>query len=474
MLWPIVESPTSPAQIMKMLSEDIVLHHLALFGFGGDQAPDVIDAADPANAEQARAAVRNGLPVVALGPSEAFLRALGLSTKVSTSDTESVLKMCGPATDGFHGVGLRTFHAYSWFHGGDSIHLEPIVSDKDGHCVWGWMPLARSGVLLVGTSLSADLVLIRQGSPGAIPTESDLQMWGYQGERPNYLFRDQFFPSNPSDRQADWWVALLRSALIQQTDLCPEPVLPNGAPGVLVVTGDDDAALREHYENQCQLLDGLPITYFALQETSVLDGPFMHDLSSRYGADWQLHPNALSAPGAYPQLLSEQIAWFESLYGCQPKLVRNHGFLSQGYWGHLPSWLQHSICGSSNLPGFDGQVLNGSLLPARLVSDGHMTDHWSLLNLVGDGVVFAENGSDEIAHQIVLEKGREILDSGVPGVVCLNLHPVNLPRTGKMHRAAMQLVDMGFLPLTFAALLDWCRERDSAAFGIPRPTPIQR
>lgn len=465
MLWLFAAKSSRPAQKTLMLSEDIVSHHLALFGFGEGQAPEVVDATDPANAERVNLAVDAGVPVVILEPSTAFLRALGLSLNVLTCHSPVDLKVCGAEAGEVQGVSLRTFHPCSWFDGGESGDLDVIVSDQEGRCIWGWLPMARSGVLLVGTRLPADLILIRQGSPGARPTESDLQMWGYQGERPNYLFRDQFEPSNPSDRQADWWIGLLRCVLTRRTSLSPADILPDGAPGVLVVTGDDDAALREHYENQCRFLDGMPVTYFTLQETSALDGPFMRDLSSRYDVDWQLHPNALSAPDDYARLLAEQVEWFQSLFGRSPRLVRNHGFLNQGYWGHLPAWLHHGINGSSNLPGFDGQVLNGSLLPGRLVSDGHMTDHWSLLNLIGDGVVFADTGSDDIAQRLVLEKGQEILDSGVPGVMCLNLHPVNLPRTEKMHMAARQLVDMGFLPLTLSALLDWFRARDSAARG---------
>ena len=80
--------------------------------------------------------------------------------------------------------------------------------------------------------------------------------------------------------------------------------------------------------------------------------------------------------------------WFYKLIGRRAKYVRNHGFLNDGYWRHAVAWCKEGIVGSSNLPGLDGRILNGSLLPSRLVLNGKVTSHWSILTAFGDGAFF--------------------------------------------------------------------------------------
>jgi hypothetical protein len=140
--------------------------------------------------------------------------------------------------------------------------------------------------------------------------------------------------------------------------------------------------------------------------------------------------------------------------------VRNHGFLNRGYWGHLLAWLSKGVRLSSNLPGVDGRVLNGSLLPARVAWNGQLTSHWSILTAIGDGVVFALGMSPEQSAKCVLDLAANIRDSGVPGVLVLNLHPQNIAETLAMHRAAREVVDGGFLAWTIADCLDWFERVD--------------
>ena len=52
-------------------------------------------------------------------------------------------------------------------------------------------------------------------------------------------------------------------------------------------------------------------------------------------------------------------------------------------------------------------------------------------------------------------------DSGVPGVVVLNLHPQNIEKTQDMHAAARELVQQGFVAWTVADMISWFGQRDA-------------
>jgi hypothetical protein len=226
------------------------------------------------------------------------------------------------------------------------------------------------------------------------------------------------------------------------------------APGAVVVTGDDDQA---YLAEQLSLLGETPITYFLHPQTrhtpatlkSMLDRPWI---------DLGLH--ALDEPTRYGEKLAEQVRWFRELVGTAPLSVRNHGFLNDGYWGHLPHWQREGIRISSNLPGLGGRILNGSLLPARLANRGELTDHWSILTAIGDGVRFVAGMSDEDAAACITRLGQDISRSGVPGVIVLNLHPQNVGETRAMHGAVHELIAVGFCAMTLSEVLGWFSARD--------------
>ena len=111
--------------------------------------------------------------------------------------------------------------------------------------------------------------------------------------------------------------------------------------------------------------------------------------------------------------------------------------------------------------GLDGRVFNGSLLPARLAMDGVLTSHWSVLTAIGDGVVFIQSREGRAAGDVVREVGWRVRDSGVPGVVVLNLHPQNIEKTQDMHAAARELVQQGFVAWTVADMISWFGQRDA-------------
>jgi len=330
--------------------------------------------------------------------------------------------------------------------------------------VWAWIPDPCLGpLLLIGTDLAGDLALIRQGDPAAAASRPEASLWGIDGERPNYLFEGQLDPVDPTDRLADRWIWILRDMLVGRGGVAARPVLPFGASGAVVVTGDDDQAPIDAYLGQAERLGRLPTTYF-LHPSARVDRRTMGRVAHDRAVEWELHPDALDAPDRYANRLSDQCAWYAAYVGRAPRLVRNHGFLNDGYWGHAAAWLKNGIMGSSNLPGLDGRILNGSLLPGRLALGGELTAHWSVLTAFGDGVYFVHAWDSAKAFDSVLDAGRRIVQSGIPGLLVLNLHPANHDKAASMHVVAHALVEeLGFAAMTLGGALAWFDRADSAA-----------
>src|SRR5262249_41919227 len=141
------------------------------------------------------------------------------------------------------------------------------VVDADGRPVWLWLSRPEGGVLLIGTDLAGDLVRYRQGDPACVAVRQTEPLWNISGERPLYLFEPQLTGEAPGERHADWWAMALATTLAVKTGVPLTPVLPAGAPGAVVITGDDDQAALACYDAQLTLLDGVPITYFLHPET---------------------------------------------------------------------------------------------------------------------------------------------------------------------------------------------------------------
>ena len=208
-----------------------------------------------------------------------------------------------------------------------------------------YQPVGPVGIFFLGTDLPVDLVRYRQGDPLAplnCPTEA---MWGFPGERPNYLFEGQLGGERHEERHADWWCETLAFALEKIANQPRLPILPGGAPGAVIITGDDDQASISCYEQQSVMLGALPVTYF-LHPLTKHNRQTMDRISRGRRVEFELHPDALDKPECYDDLLSEQSARFRRLTGYPPRAVRNHGFLNDGYWGHAAAWLRHGILAS--------------------------------------------------------------------------------------------------------------------------------
>ena len=446
------------------LACDVIDHHLRLFGIR-ECAPLVWHRADESAVAGARAACAAGQIAVVLDPDPGFCSALGASVQDTVAAAGDVLAC--PAAAGRSWERLRTLHLVRGFMHPDGV---PVVNaTASPAAAWLWVPHGRSGVLLVGTDLAADLIRYRQGDPSRALDRPADAFWGIPGERPNYLFERQLTGEDPHDRPADWWAMALATTLERLGGLKRSPILPGDAPGAIVITGDDDQARLSHYSMQLAALGDLPITYF-LHPLTKHTPASMAELFAHQRVDLGLHPDALETPERYGSLLVEQAAWYRSLTGNSPQSVRNHGFLNDGYWGHLPHWRAQGIQISSNIPGVDGRVVNGSLLPARMAWDGTLTEHWSVLTAIGDGVVFALRFTTEQSAACIHGLADKIRSSGVPGLIVLNLHPDNIESTLAMHHAAREVASNGFLPWSMRDCLEWCESIEGRA-GKARNAP---
>jgi hypothetical protein len=465
----------------ETFAASVITHHLALMGWLRDAKHrlEILDHPAAADIDASQAAVAARRTVVALVPAASFCTGFGVSSRESTKNVPTLFSVTGRDKAGVltrvvkHLSGstrspsprLRTLHSWHRF---SAPKGESVLQSARGEAAWWWLPVGDAGVLFVGTDLVGDLIRYRQGDPAAVSLEVERERWGYAGERPNYLFEGQRLGEPPEARHADEWAWFLAHALAERTGVGLQPVLPGGAPGAVVITGDDDQAALDCYREQLALIGDTPVTYF-LHPLTKHTPDTLHALLSRPGIELGLHPDALEAPDKYDEKFREQAAWFRSIADRPPRSVRNHGFLNRGYWGHLDVWIAGGVEISSNIPGLDGTVLNGSLLPARMGCDGVLTPHWSILTVLGDGVLFVDKWSDRVVRERVATLGRRVLERGIPGVLVFNLHPENVKRAHALHEAVLKLIDQGFLAWGLEQCLDWFKQRDGTSAIVQVP-----
>lgn len=441
---------------------EIVVHHLHMFGikrdaFALDKARRLIIHEDDAY-QTSMLAVENGAIVLLHTPSVEMLAMLGVSCSLVACMHTNFFRCEISSRQKF--TTLKTIHDFQVF--GDS-RLHPIVVTTDGQPAWGWLPCGKGGYLLIGTNLADDTIRFRQGDPAEATQRPKKALWGIAGERPNYLFEPQISDLPHGARPVDEWYELLAGVLADLVGYVRHPILPNGATGAIVVTGDDDQAQLEKYAEQLKLIGNTPITYF-LHPLTRHTPDTLNRMIRKYRVDFGIHPDALAAPQQYADLLHQQCAWFQDLTKQRAKSVRNHGFLNDGYWGHLNPWLDEKIHISTNLPGLDGRALNGSLLPARVYASGHLTEHWSVVTAIGDGVRYVNGGKSDLeSANCIFDLADAIRQSGIPGVMVLNLHPQNVSDTHAMHLAVLEVIRSGFVAWNMQDCLDWFAD------GVTRP-----
>ena len=356
--------------------------------------------------------------------------------------------------------------------------LDCIWQGEDNSCAVAIFPERR--LLLVGLDVAGEILRYRQGDPAKAQRESDRSKYGFDYiERPNYLYEGQVLAEQPSIPWADRLGFLLARQL---AILCGLPLiepLPDGLRGLIVLTGDDDQAYLEKYAEQLRLIGKMPITYFLHPKTRHTSQTISTMPSS---VEFGLHPDALEEPNDYQRLCSEQHAKLSQMTGRPLRLVRNHGFLNQGYLGHLAAWEAVGLRLDVNLPGVDGTVLNGSLLPMRVQRpDGSWSKHWSLLSLFGDGMLYAL-GLDEPRAVRRIEKVARQIEGENPGVIVFNFHPQNVADTRRLHRAVRRLAQRrGWAAWGLDSYLTWLEMCDSIQFRrnergtvtLSAPVPMQ-
>lgn len=436
----------------RSLAEALVSHHLRIIGGGHflrNNKVSLFTNAVENDVQEAMACVRRGCAVIAISPDGGFLSHIGVRELVCV---ETSLQLLFPGAFNALGYQLKTLHRYQTYAHPEG---EAIVVSKENLAVWLWIPNGEGGFLIIGTDFAADLLRYRQGDPNKATNRPTQSQWGIAGERPTYLFEDQLAGEDGSARHADQWAMALGMTLSRKIGEPLADILPGGAPGAIVITGDDDQAYLEKYDEQLRVLDGTPITYLLHPLTRHTRKTLKAMQQVNPGIDFGIHPDALEAPGNYGKLFDEQVAWYRSLTDAPPLSLRNHGFLNDGYWGHLDAWIKHDVKISSNLPGLDGRVLNGSLLPARMSWRGELTNHWSILTSMGDGVRFVSGMSDMDAADRVWGIADGIRLSKFPGVMVLNLHPQNIAETRAMHQVAKEIVRSGFVAWNLRQCWEW-------------------
>ncbi len=426
----------------------VLEHHLRLFGL---QEFERVQIQYGGIWRDVDAELKGGNVVVILEPSTPFLKEGGIGFK---KEPPGVLKLDKNTSWG----ALRTLHETLTFY---HSKAEGIARTEAGSLAWIKFRVLGGTLFVLGSDVAGDLIRYRQGDPAAARKKNKAgALWGFNSERPVYLFEDQLKDHQPGERAADVIAMALATEISTALGQPLSPLLPGDAPGAIVITGDDDQAELEKYEEQLEILGNLPITYFLHPKTRHTQETIRSMLGSSE-IDLGLHPDALESPARYGRLLRKQVAWFEALVGLKPESIRNHGFLNDGYWGHLRFWKKEGVKFSSNLPGLNGRILNGSLLPARVAIDNELTDHWSILTAIGDGVVFVLKLNDKQSHELIQNLASSIRASGIPGLIVVNLHPQNISETRSMHLALKELVGEGFLAWNMSQCLNWFLARDS-------------
>ncbi len=313
--------------------------------------------------------------------------------------------------------------------------------------------------LLLGLDIAKEITRYRQGDPQKVSEVAYKGGLGFDYERPNYLYEDQLDQQNRTEPWADNLGYMLAEQLSRIAQIPLIEPLPNGLKGLVILTGDDDQASLEKYEEQLKIIGNTPITYF------------LHPLTKHTSetlarlpptVEIGVHPDALETPGKYDQICTEQTCFIRTLSGNPVRTVRNHGFLNDGYWGHLKTWESCGLELDVNLPGVDGTALNGSFMPFKVRRpDGLFSGHYSLLTAFGDGMVFALRMTDMQAARRIRKVARQI-ERRNPGVLVFNLHPQNIDSTRGIHEEVVRLAHRkGWQAMGLESYLNWLRKLES-------------
>jgi hypothetical protein len=331
--------------------------------------------------------------------------------------------------------------------------LTPVLSTHDGHTVVGWWDHNGQRHLVVGLKIVEEIVRYTQGDPRKVVTAKDKTLWGFGHERPAYLFEDNIVPEFELVPWADRLGFLMARLLSEASGLPLIEPLPEGAKGAVLLTGDDDQAFLEKYNEQLGLLGDFPMTYIMLPHTK-------HTVQTLAAMpsniEFGTHVDALPDPESYAAVCRGQTDAVRRLTGKPARTVRNHGHLNRGYWGHLPAWEECSLVLDLNIRGLDGTCPTGSYLPFRLLrQDGSWSSHNSLFSTFSDSMYYLQKWTPSKQIECIFGLADQFSSSS-PGVIVLNLHPQNVSDFHDVHRAVVKLGrQKDWIALGAESYIDW-------------------
>jgi len=357
--------------------------------------------------------------------------------------------------------------------------LTPVWTTQCGRTVIGWWNRDGRHHLLVGLRVAEEMVRYTQGDPSKVVTATDKALWGFAHERPTYLFTDNIVSGQELVPWADRLGFTLARLLAQGSEMPLIAPLPDGAAGGVLLTGDDDQAYIEKYDEQVRLLDGFPITYFMLPQTRHTTETLAKMPKS---VEFGIHIDALDSPSAYRRVCREQTLAVRRLIGSPARAVRNHGHLNDGYWGHLAAWEECGLAFDVNVRGLDGTCPTGSYLPFRVRRpDGSWSSHVSLFSTFSDGMLYVQKWPQAQQIACITRLAGEI-ELSHPGVLVFNFHPQNVGDFHDVHRAVMALGRRkGWVAFGAQSYLEWLSAVDDIrltctkkGFELRSPNQVER
>jgi hypothetical protein len=315
--------------------------------------------------------------------------------------------------------------------------LTPLLQTEEGRTVVGWVANSSHNLLVIGLDVVEELIRYTQGNPERVRFDGNRNLWGAGHEQPAFLYDGHLASGYESEPWADKLGMLLAEAFATAADvplLCP---LPCGLRGAVILTGDDDQAWLEKYEEQLGILGDFPITYFLLPHTNHTPETLACMPES---VEFGVHVDALDAPEHYDERCAQQTAEVRQLVGDRPvHTIRNHGHLNRDYWGHLHAWETAGLSLDFNIRGLDGTCPTGSYLPFRVRRpDGAWSSHASLFSTFSDSMFFLQNWPEKKQIKTIKRLADQI-NRTIPGVMVFNFHPQNVSQVPQVHRAVMQI-----------------------------------
>jgi hypothetical protein len=339
--------------------------------------------------------------------------------------------------------------------------LIPILSTRRGRTVVGWWDHNGRRHLVIGLKIVEEIVRYTQGDPRKVVTAKDKTLWGFGHERPAYLFEDNIVPKHELVPWADRLGFLLTRLLSEASGLPLIEPLPGGAKGAVLLTGDDDQAFLEKYDEQLGLLGDFPMSYIMLPHTKHTAQTLAAMPSN---IEFGTHVDALPDPESYAAVCRDQTDAVRQLTGKPARTVRNHGHLNRGYWGHLGAWEECGLTLDLNIRGLDGTCSTGSYLPFRLLrQDGSWSSHNSLFSTFSDSMYYLQKWAPSKQIECVTGLADQISFSN-PGIIVINLHPQNVSDFHDLHRAVVKLGRQnGWVALGAESFVDWLAAMESVS-----------